>query len=64
MTKATQSKFQILTTDVLQYSIYIGNGTDAEKVARLGIYGNAAQDALTAYATTYDAFTGRMSIGT
>lgn len=43
--------------------VFGGAGADLEKVARLGVYGGAAQAALSAGASTYEAISGRMNIG-
>ena len=47
----------------LDESIAVGNGAAAESVARLAIYGGAAQAAISAGASTYDAVSGRMGVG-
>ena len=39
------------------------SGADAETVARLGIFGGAAQSAIAAGSSTYDAVSGRMGVG-
>ena len=47
----------------LNESVATGNGAAAESVARLAIYGGAAQAAISAGASTYDAVSGRMGVG-
>ena len=47
----------------LNESVAAGNGAAAESVARLAIYGGAAQAAISAGASTYDAVSGRMGVG-
>ena len=47
----------------LQETISTGDGSAAEAVARLAIYGGAAQAAISAGASTYDAVSGRMGVG-
>ena len=47
----------------LNESVATGNGAAAESVARLSIYGGAAQAAISAGASTYDAVSGRMGVG-
>ena len=39
------------------------SGADAETVARLGVFGGAAQSAIAAGSSTYDAVSGRMGVG-
>ena len=47
----------------LQETISTGDGSAAEAVARLAVYGGAAQAAISAGASTYDAVSGRMGVG-
>ena len=47
----------------LQETISTGDGSAAEAVARLAVYGGAAQAAISASASTYDAVSGRMGVG-
>ena len=47
----------------LQETISTGNGSAAEAVARLAVFGGAAQAAISAGASTYDAVSGRMGVG-
>ena len=47
----------------LNESVATGNGAAAESVARLAVYGGAAQAAISAGASTYDAVSGRMGVG-
>ena len=46
----------------LQETISTGDGSAAEAVARLAVYGGAAQAAISAGASTYDAVSGRMGV--
>ena len=47
----------------LQETISTGDGSAAEAVARLAVFGGAAQAAISAGASTYDAVSGRMGVG-
>ena len=47
----------------LQETISTGDGSATEAVARLAVYGGAAQAAISAGASTYDAVSGRMGVG-
>ena len=47
----------------LNESVATGDGSAAEAVARLAVYGGAAQAAISAGASTYDAVSGRMGVG-
>ena len=47
----------------LNESVATGNGAAAESVARLAVFGGAAQAAISAGASTYDAVSGRMGVG-
>ena len=48
---------------LLQETIATGDGSAAETVARLAVFGGAAQAAISAGASTYDAVSGRMGVG-
>ena len=47
----------------LQETISTGDGSAAEAVARLAVFGGAAQAAITAGASSYEAISGRMGMG-
>ncbi|MBU3845347.1 MAG: autotransporter outer membrane beta-barrel domain-containing protein [Candidatus Anaerobiospirillum pullicola] len=47
----------------LQETISTGDGTAAEAVARLAVFGGAAQAAITAGSSSYEAISGRMGMG-
>ena len=62
-TTTTREKNLNYSNYFLDESIAVGNGAAAESVARLAIYGGAAQAAISAGASTYDAVSGRMGVG-
>ena len=51
------------SSDFLDAVITTGNGADAESVARLAVYGGAAEVALAASSTTYEAINSRLGMG-
>ena len=62
-TTTTREKNLNYSNYFLDESIAVGNGAAAESVARLAIYGGAAQAVISAGASTYDAVSGRMGVG-
>ena len=56
-------KYENYNNYFLNDTLITGNGAAAETVARLAIYGGAAQAAISAGASTYDAVSGRMGVG-
>ena len=59
----TGQKYENYNNYFLNNTLITGNGAAAETVARLAIYGGAAQAAISAGASTYDAVSGRMGVG-
>lgn len=60
---ANGHKVYDVNNEFLSQVLLGGTGADVEKVARLGVYGGAAQSALTAGMSTADAISGRMGVG-
>ena len=54
---------KVAQSDFLDEVLYNGNGSDAESVARLAVYGGAAEVALAASSVTSDAIASRMGMG-
>ncbi len=59
----TGQKYENYNNYFLNNTLITGNGAAAETVARLAVYGGAAQAAISAGASTYDAVSGRMGVG-
>ena len=62
-TDLTRGYVSVAQSDFLDTVISTGNGSDAESVARLAVYGGAAEVALAASSVTSDAIASRMGMG-
>ena len=62
-TDLTRGYVSVAQSDFLDTVISTGNGADAESVARLAVYGGAAEVALAASSVTSDAIASRMGMG-